>query len=154
MVQAGDICSVRKKLGLSQEKLAEALGVSRNTISRWERGECSPNADNMTELERMLAQLETSAIQKGTPMPGNTFAPKEAESPTLIVPIKTKRWPVALMCAGVMCALLIGVAALIGVYSINQRLEPDNVVPAEEIEREEVRETIIIESGTRHSLQP
>jgi len=34
MVQAMDICSARKKLGLSQEQLAEALGVSRNTISR------------------------------------------------------------------------------------------------------------------------
>lgn len=35
MVQVTDICSARKKLGLSQEQLAEALGVSRNTIGRW-----------------------------------------------------------------------------------------------------------------------
>lgn len=154
MVPVGDICSARKMLGLSQEKLAEALGVSRNTISRWERGECSPNVDNMAELERMLAQLETPAIPGETPVPENTSVPKEAEAPLPIVPAKAKRWLVALMCAGTMCALLIGIATLIGVYSIKQRLEPDNVVPAEEIEREEVDGTIIIESGARHSLQP
>ena len=61
MVQVEDICLARKRLGLSQEKLAEALGVSRNTISRWERGEFNPTADRLAALERLLAQLEGGA---------------------------------------------------------------------------------------------
>ncbi len=152
MVQGRDVCSARKMLGLSQEKLAEALGVSRNTISRWERGECSPHADKLAELERMLAQLETPTVPEDTPS-GDTLTPKEAEAPPLAAPAKAKRWPMILVCAGVVCALLIGIAALIGVYSINKRLEPDNIVPAEEIEGEEV-DSFQIEFVTRQPLQP
>lgn len=137
MIHVGDICSARKKLGLSQEQLAEALGVSRNTIGRWERGEFSPSADKMAKLERMLAQLEAPTVPADTPE--DTPAPQKAEA-LPVVPTKPRRWPVALICAGVVCALLIGIAALIGVYSIKRQLEPDNVVPAGEIERREVDE--------------
>ena len=34
--------SARKKSGLSQEEVAEKLGVSRQTISKWELDERSP----------------------------------------------------------------------------------------------------------------
>ena len=153
MIQVGDICSARKKLGLSQEQLAEALGVSRNTVSRWERGEFSPSADKMAKLDRMLARLEAPTVSADTPAPEDT-PPKEAEAPPPVVPARPKRWPVALVCAGVVCALLLGIAALIGVYSIKRQLEPDNVVPAEEIEKREVDEAPIIVSGTTQPLQP
>lgn len=145
MIQVGDICSARKKLGLSQEQLAEALGVSRNTIGRWERGECAPNADKVAELDRMLAQLEAPTVSADTSAP-----PKEAEAPPPAVPARSRRWPVALICAGVVCALLIGIATLVGVYSINQRLEPDNVVPEEQIEWEEADKSITDEPITLH----
>lgn len=153
MIQVGDICSARKELGLSQEQLAEALGVSRNTIGRWERGEYIPNADKVAELERMLVQLEAPAVSADTPEPEDT-PPKEAEAPP-VVPTRPRRWPVALICAGVVCALLIGIAALIGVYSIKRQLEPmDSAAPIEEIERKEVHGVLIIESGTLRPLQP
>lgn len=35
--------SARKKAGLSQEEVAEKLGVSRQTISKWETGETLPD---------------------------------------------------------------------------------------------------------------
>lgn len=148
MIQAVDIYAIRKKLGLSQEKLAEVLGVSRNTISRWERGEFNPTVDKLAALEQLLTQLEAPAAPEEAP------ALKEEVVPPLVVPTKAKRLPVALICVGVMCALLIGIMALIGVYSINHRLEPNNIVPAEEIEGRGVDESIIIESGTRHPIQP
>lgn len=34
-----DLKQARLKLGLSQRKLSEKLGVSWNTVARWERGE-------------------------------------------------------------------------------------------------------------------
>lgn len=147
MIQVADIYSARKKLGLSQEKLAEALGVSRNTVSRWELGEFSPSAENLAALERLLAQLEGD----GPAEPEDTPAPEEAVVPPPVTPAKTRRWPLALVCAGVVCALLLGIAALIGVHSLRQRVDPDNAVPAEEMDREEVDESIIImEPGTLH----
>ena len=148
MVQIVDIYATRKKLGLSQEKLAEALGVSRNTISRWERGEFNPTADKLAALEQLITQLEGPVAPEEVPVL------KEEEVPPQIVPTKAERLPVALICAGVVCALLIGLMALVGVYSINHRLEPDNIVPAEDIDGRGFDESIIIESGTRHPIQP
>ncbi|MDX8028814.1 helix-turn-helix domain-containing protein [Lentzea sp. BCCO 10_0856] len=34
----------RKRVGFSQERLAEAVGVDCQTVGRWERGECAPQA--------------------------------------------------------------------------------------------------------------
>lgn len=58
MVQEADVRAIRKKLAMSQEKLADKLGVTRNTVSRWELGEVSPSAENLTALNRLLAQFE------------------------------------------------------------------------------------------------
>ncbi len=38
-----NILNFRKKKGYSQENLAEILGVSRQTISKWELGDTSPD---------------------------------------------------------------------------------------------------------------
>lgn len=149
-----DICSARKNLGLSQEQLAEALGVSRNTIGRWERGECAPNTDKLAELERMLAQLEAPAVPEGIPAPEPDAEPTPVPAGEVPPSAKPRRWPVALLCAGVICALLIGIAALIGAYTIKQQLEPDNIVPAEEMEGEEVDESLMIGFVTFQPLQP
>lgn len=45
----------RRALGLSQSQLAQLLGVTRNTLSRWERGEVQPSAPGtlFLALERL-----------------------------------------------------------------------------------------------------
>ena len=44
---------LRKKLGLSQEELAEKLNVSRQAISKWERGESLPDTDNLITISKL-----------------------------------------------------------------------------------------------------
>ena len=44
------IYSLRKKLGLSQEELAIRLNVVRQTISKWERGESSPDISALVAI--------------------------------------------------------------------------------------------------------
>ncbi len=44
------IQSCRKKTGLSQESLAEKIGVSRQAISKWELGEAEPELRNLQLL--------------------------------------------------------------------------------------------------------
>lgn len=46
---ADQIYALRRKNGLSQEQLAEIIGVSRQTVSKWENGQSTP------ELEKMIA---------------------------------------------------------------------------------------------------
>lgn len=45
---------IRTKAGLSQEKLAEKIDVSRNTISRIETGVNLPTDDNIEKLHELL----------------------------------------------------------------------------------------------------
>ena len=40
--------------GITQEELSERMGVAKNTISRWERGECNITAENIRKLCEIL----------------------------------------------------------------------------------------------------
>ncbi len=49
-----NILKLRKKQGLSQEQLAEKMGVTRQTISNWELGESSPDLKQAKELSKIF----------------------------------------------------------------------------------------------------
>ena len=50
---ANRLYELRKKHSLSQEELAEKLGVSRQAVSKWERSEASPDTDNLIALAKI-----------------------------------------------------------------------------------------------------
>ena len=50
---ANRLLEYRKKSGLSQEELAEKLDISRQSVSKWERAEASPDTDNLIELAKI-----------------------------------------------------------------------------------------------------
>ena len=47
------LAALRRERGYSQEGLAAALGVSRQAVSKWERGESSPDTDNLIALAQL-----------------------------------------------------------------------------------------------------
>ena len=49
-----NIVNLRKKSCLSQEELAEKVGVARQTISKWELGETSPDLKQAKELSKIF----------------------------------------------------------------------------------------------------
>ena len=50
---ANRLVQLRKSNNLSQEALAEKLGISRQAVSKWERAEASPDTDNLILLARL-----------------------------------------------------------------------------------------------------
>lgn len=50
---ANKLLQLRKEKGLSQEALAQELGISRQAVSKWERAEASPDTDNLIELAKL-----------------------------------------------------------------------------------------------------
>jgi transcriptional regulator with XRE-family HTH domain len=56
-----DIKSYRTDLGLTQEELAEKLGVTQSTVSRWETGELEINIRTTLSLDALRMQLKAKA---------------------------------------------------------------------------------------------
>ncbi len=55
MLDVGKIIrEARKRLGLSQEKLGELVGVTRSAVNQWESGKTTPESDKLPELARIL----------------------------------------------------------------------------------------------------
>ncbi|MDR3292872.1 MAG: helix-turn-helix domain-containing protein [Clostridiales bacterium] len=50
---ASKLYDLRRKHGMSQEDLADELGVSRQAVSKWERAESSPDTDNLIALAKL-----------------------------------------------------------------------------------------------------
>lgn len=48
------IAKKRRELGLTQVQLAEKIGMSDKSVSKWERGICLPDVSIYTEICRML----------------------------------------------------------------------------------------------------
>ena len=53
MSLGNSLFNARKKAGLSQEEVAEKLGVSRQTISKWELDETLPDIQQSKKLSRL-----------------------------------------------------------------------------------------------------
>lgn len=51
------IRELRGRLGLSQEKLAAKLGVSFQTVNRWEKGHAKPSNLAMQQIEQKLQDM-------------------------------------------------------------------------------------------------
>lgn len=69
---ADKLLALRKRSGLSQQEVAAAIGVTRQTVSNWELGQGSPALDKAAELARLygvslddLASDEVDVVSSG-----------------------------------------------------------------------------------------
>ena len=72
------IQELRKSKGISQEELANELGISRQAVSKWESGQSSPELDNIVALSEYFG-VSADHILKGTPQPAETPPPAPPE---------------------------------------------------------------------------
>ncbi len=70
--------TLRKKNQLSQEGLAEMLGVSRQAVSKWEQGEGYPEVDKLLILSKKLnVSLDSLLGGENTPVVSENGKPSE-----------------------------------------------------------------------------
>lgn len=70
---ADRLVTLRKENKLSQEALAEKLGLSRQAISKWERAEASPDTDNLIALAALYGISLDELL-------GNEVTPKDKKN--------------------------------------------------------------------------
>ncbi len=93
-----NITVLRKEAGMSQEALAEAVGVSRQTIAKWETGESVPDVlhcDRIAEVfEISLDDLihmdlrQSPAVPKGKFIFGTVTVGDKGQ---IVIPVKARR---------------------------------------------------------------
>lgn len=110
--------ALRKQQGLSQEALADRLGVSRQAIGKWESGGALPSIDNLLELAAILETtvdyLLTGAEPPPPQEPGDPLAYQTEQTVSVEAlkdllaqqePKKHRRWPYVAM-GGALLVLL------------------------------------------------
>lgn len=95
------IYALRRKSGLSQEQLAEKLGVSRQAISKWEGGLSTP------ELDKLKALSEFFGITVDELVGGKTDTTESAKPGE---PARSGGWVGMVLCIlGAVCLIVFGV---------------------------------------------
>lgn len=67
-----NIAALRRGRGWSQEELAEKLGVSRQSVSKWERGAAAPELDKLLAMSGLFGVTVEELTRDGTPPAGRT----------------------------------------------------------------------------------
>lgn len=101
----------RKEQGLSQVELAEALDVSRQTISKWETGLVCPSADNLAKLSKAFGVPADAFLR-------DDWIPPEPEVQVVEVPVEVpvprpKNYRLLVLLAAVLLAAGILIGALL-----------------------------------------
>lgn len=82
---ANRLLQYRKNSRLSQEELAEKIGVSRQAVSKWERAEASPDTDNLIMLAKVygvtLDELLNSKASEIEPLSADAETHEEKSNP-------------------------------------------------------------------------
>lgn len=63
---------VRKAAGLSQEQLAELVGMSRQAVSKWETDQAAPDIDKLALLCGVLGVSADELLGRAAPAPAQT----------------------------------------------------------------------------------
>ncbi len=143
------IAGKRKTLDLTQRELAEKLGVSDKSVSKWERGVCLPDVSLYTELCSALG-ITINEFIAGEDILGEDISRKADDNIVLVTEDgNTKRKKLKTLAVILTVLLVIGAVAAGTVISKQRRPKPINYIVSYDPESPEMRtiETIMGNSG-------
>lgn len=131
----------RKRRGLTQEDLAREIGVTRQAVSKWERGVIAPSTTNLIALGELYGVHLDELVHGEAPIREKAEEVKAAEPPADAPPAKPS--PLKLVAAGVMAALVLltAIASFVTLYyviSIKQEEPEDKIVWQDELRVEDI----------------
>ena len=146
MSHAKKMIDLRKQNGLSQQDLADRLGVSRQAISRWETGAVQPLADSVKSLAQVFQvstdYLLNDDLDDPTPPPTAQPAPPQEEPKSAR---KHRKWLLALAALAAAAVLVLITAAGTAYYLQWKERQPVSMydLPTETAE-ESIRDRSVV----------
>ena len=77
MILADKIIELRKRSGMSQEELAEKLGVSRQSVSKWEGAQSTPDINRILQLSEIFSVSTDTLLKDEADLPAAAASPQE-----------------------------------------------------------------------------
>lgn len=102
MTVSEKIYTLRTRLGLSQEELAEKLGVSRQSVSKWETGQSVPDLEKIIKLADLFGVSVDELVREEE-------RPQPPQPETKVVYVKEK-WKLTRTQTTGFCLEVIGLA--------------------------------------------
>lgn len=125
MQLGNNIYHSRKAQGLSQEKLAEKVNVTRQTISNWELGETSPNPEQLILLSRALGKSIDDLVGNDFERPESDVRAEKAPSDAAPMSKEESEQNAKTICASL--AVIVGIVAGVGAFAAN-RFRSDEIL--------------------------
>lgn len=105
--------NLRKQKGLSQEELANRLNVSRQTISKWEIGDSTPDMEKLAaiselfevSLDELVLGKEQTPLETGA---SNIAEIREVLEEKVLTPDNKKKVGKGLKIAGIVAGVIVG----------------------------------------------
>lgn len=88
---AGRIAQLRKEAGMTQEQLGNALGLTYQSVSKWENGLSCPDVQLLPQLADLFHVTLDDLFGREAPQPQRTAEQEEAER---TLPVAGRRYPV------------------------------------------------------------
>lgn len=107
MTVSEKIYTLRTRLGLSQEELAEKLGVSRQSVSKWETGQSVPDLEKIIKLADLFGVSVDELVREEE-------RPQPPQPETKVVYIKTRGEWTAVQKLGICLLTAGGALTLLG----------------------------------------
>lgn len=122
------IYRLRRRAGLSQEQLAETIGVSRQAISKWESGTSTPELDKLLALSEcfhVTLHVTLDELTGGTPCEADTGSVRRTKTDGFRQ--TTQKVGIGLCVLGAVLLLAVG-AVMLAVPDAADRLNESSAV--------------------------